>query len=384
MTYGGLSRIFMGDEELLHARLGSLYQFDFTLDKQQRPERDSQAFDLTLYMNGMPPPTTANRREGYHSYNHRVLGEAKSTQRTYAFFNECFVSLKAGGNATFGEQLLDFHRRLAHPNFDYCRKILSLPASKDNPRCNECEVAKAKQKPLPGTRTLRSTRVIHRIHMDLGFSKDGAIFQLYVCDYSRHAWVDILKHKDENLQYFIKRKRQWENDQAPWKVAIIKTDSEPVYTSKPWKDHCAEAGISHEFSPPYKHGQNGVVERRMGTIGPSARAQMSYGNAPPREFRYAIKHTAAATNDWPTKANGGDSPRTKFNGTFTPPSRRMMQAPLFCLVYPQKYADQRTKYGDRATQAVYLGVDEHPGVFLCRLLPSGRVIYTADGRFFPK
>ncbi len=195
-----------------------------------------------------------------------------------------FAALDDGGQSGFAQKLLEFHRRMAHPNFAYCRSLLNLPASKDNPTCPECTVAKTKQRPLPSTKTLRSTRVIHRIHMDIGYSKCGKIFQLYVCDYSRYAWVDFLKTKDKNLGYFARRQRLWENDQAPWKIAYIRTDSEAVYMSGKWEHHCAVKGIKHEHSAPYKHGQNGVVERRMGTIGASARAQMLYGNAPDHDF----------------------------------------------------------------------------------------------------
>ena len=117
----------------------------------------------------------------------------------------------------------------------------------------------------------------------------------------------------------------------------------------------------------------------MGTIGSNARAQMRYGNAPAREFKYAVKHTAAATNDWPTKANNGQSPRSKFLGSHTPPARRLLQAPLFCSVILPIYEGQRAnKYSDRGREAVYLGIDERPGLFLARVWPSGPIVYAAD------
>ena len=147
------------------------------------------------------------------------------------------------------------------------------------------------------------------------------------------------------------------------------------------EQHCEDHGITHEFSSPYKHGQNGVVERRMGTVGSSARAQMHYGNAPAREWKYAVKHTVAATNDWPTKANGGQTPRSRLYNVYTPPNRYLLKAPIFCLVILITYEAQRTKYGDRGREALYLGIDDRPGIFLARELPNGRVVYASEGQF---
>ena len=361
--------------------LRNLYSFDFSLagDRVNVPKREQVSFNVISNGPYIPPTRTYHCQHPKCGRRHRH--KEGVAQKEYTFFAESFVSLQAQGGATFAENLLEFHRRMGHPNFNYCRNLLKLPASKDNPICPECEVAKARQRPLPTTRVQRSTRVIHRIHMDLGFSKDGQTFQLYIDDFSRFAWVDFLRSKDQNLEAFVRRQRQWENHHAPWKVAAIKTDSEAVYTSKRWQQHCEDNGIVHDCSAPYKHGQNGVVERRMGTIGSSARAQMLYGNAPAREFKYAIMHTAAATNDWPTKANNGISPRSKFLGVHTPPARRLLQAPLFCLVYLMVYEQQRSKYGDRGRPALYLGLDGRPGVFLAREWPNGRVVYCADGKF---
>ncbi len=57
-------------------------------------------------------------------------------------------------------------------------------------------------------------------------------------------------------------KRQVENDKAPYKVAIHRSDSGGEYDGKEWKDFRDAEGIVHEQSTPYRQGGNGVVESR--------------------------------------------------------------------------------------------------------------------------
>ncbi len=178
VTYQGVSRVLLNGQEMLVAILKNLYTFDFSI-KGEQPQTDKQGEVMSFSLYGKKPlPSAAGPRcnSPNCARRHRHY-DAGPSQETFSFFTECFASLQANGGSTFAENLLEFHRRMAHPNFAYCRNLLNLPASKDNPTCPDCEITKARQRPLPSGRVQRSTRIIHRIHMDLGFSTDGAIFQ---------------------------------------------------------------------------------------------------------------------------------------------------------------------------------------------------------------
>ena len=104
--------------------------------------------------------------------------------------------------------------------------------------------------------------------MDLGFTAGRQIvFQLYVDDYTRESFIDILDKKSDALPRWKELKGKLENENQPWKFAFIKTDSEPNYMSKEWAKHCTANDLTHEFSSPYKHGQLGVIDRTMQSIG---------------------------------------------------------------------------------------------------------------------
>ena len=126
--------------------------------------------------------------------------------------------------------------------------------------------------------------------MDLGFTAGSReVFQLYVDDYTRESYIDIIDSKTEVLPKWVELKGQLENDHQPWKFAAIKTDMEAIYWTPAWEQHCKDHNLEHEFSA-YKHGQLGVVERAMQTIGTSFRAMMLTGNAPDKHIPHVLRH----------------------------------------------------------------------------------------------
>jgi hypothetical protein len=171
----------------------------------------------------------------------------------------------------FARKLLEAHWCYGHLHFDKLRKLFGLAKGND-PDCAVCTIAKQKQLALSDHAHTRSTRENHRMHMDVGYTAGkNYMFQFYVDDYHRVSYLDMLKSKSEVLPKWIELKNHLENDSQPWKFAFIKSDNEPIYFTPAWEEHCAETGMNHESSNPYLHGQNGVVERAMQTVGGSAR-----------------------------------------------------------------------------------------------------------------
>jgi hypothetical protein len=196
-----------------------------------------------------------------------------------------------------------------HCNFPKLRKLLSLKPG-DNPECPSCTEVKSRQAGLSKTTTKRATRVLGRLHVDLGFGRNSKpIFQLVIDDKTRKSYIDILSSKAETLVSLKPLIKKLENKHAPWKVAIIRTDEESIFAIHEWDEFCQTAGIEHETSGRYKHGQNGVVERAMQTIGNPARAMMIHANAPEEDFADALRHANVCRNNFLTKANNGRTPQ---------------------------------------------------------------------------
>ena len=84
--------------------------------------------------------------------------------------------------------------------------------------------------------------------MDLGFTAGSrVVFQLYIDDYTRESFIDILNSKTEVLPRWVELKGHLENDHQPWKFAAIKTDMEPIYWTPAWEQHCKAHNLEHEL-----------------------------------------------------------------------------------------------------------------------------------------
>jgi len=132
----------------------------------------------------------------------------------------------------------------------------------DNPSCAACTIGKSRSDAKNTNQYVRSTRACHRMWMDIGFTRNNEYtFQLSLDDYHRFSYLEVLKTKDEAYGSWVQLKDQLENDAAPYKFAIIATDSEPLYWTPEWKQHCLDTGIEHEFSSRHRHDMLGVAER---------------------------------------------------------------------------------------------------------------------------
>ena len=282
----------------------------------------------------------------------------------------------------FSAKLLETHQSFGHLNFTKLRKFLGLKQG-DNPHCPACAIAMSRKAPLNKT-TDRSTRINHRLHIDIGFTS-GSLnpFQLCVDDYTRVSHIILLKSKDEVLTEFIDLKKLLDNQHSPWKLAYVRSDNEFVYTSNKWIEYCREEGIEHEFSPPYRHDALGVVERCMQTVGVCFRCMMLHGNAPNAMIHYALVHANTIRNHCPSKANAGRTPLEKQAGAKLPINKRLLKGPLFCLIYVHIYEEERIKHGDRAVACVYLGFDHVNNQFIGMEWTTGKIHYCGDADFMP-
>ena len=282
----------------------------------------------------------------------------------------------------FAQKLLETHQAFGHLHFSKIRSVFGLKKG-DNPHCPACAVAGSRKAPLDKIPD-RSTRINHRIHVDIGFTAgSNNPFQLYVDDFSRVSHLDLLLKKEDTLEYFTDLKTLLENQHSPWKIAFVRTDNEFVYTTNAWIQYCKDNGIEHEFSPPYRHDALGVVERAMQTVGICFRCMMLQGNAPSSMIVYALVHANVIRNHSPTKANGGLTPLEKQAGVRLPVNKRLLKGVLFCLVYIHVYEEQRIKHGDRAVACVYLGFDATNNQFIAMEWLSGKIHYCGDGTFVP-
>ena len=225
------------------------------------------------------------------------------------------------------DQLLRMHRGYGHLNFDTLRKVLGWPRAKTggNPNCHECEIVKSQRSALSKSTFKRSVRPIHRMHMDVMFGAFSKyVFQLTADDHGRKSWLQQMQDKSQTLATFKLLKSKVENDKAPYKVAIMHTDSGGEYNDKAWKAFRADEGIEHEFSTPYRQGGNGVIEARGKLVGYAARAMILYSAVPNSDIPDAFDHSNTCVNNFPHSANHNNAtPNEVWYGVRLEMSRRL-------------------------------------------------------------
>ena len=339
---------------------------------------------VLLSANDGTPILSGQEINGLYFYKCKTVKQVTTRGKT----EPCFFGLQMGkniGTATldFSKKLLETHWAYGHLNFDKLRTMLNLKKG-DNPECPACTMATSRQTSLSKKMPNRSPHENHRMHLDIGFTRNcNHTFQLMIDDYSRKGYLEMLDNKSETLSCWITLKGHLEKKHAPWKFAFIRTDGESVYDSDQWKAHCKEEGLEHEVSGRYRHDQNGVVERAMQAIGVPFRCMMIQGCAPESDIPDALYHTCIIRNNSPTKANNGWTPNEKAAGMKLPINKRLLRGPLFCLVYAHVYEEERHKHAPRGVACVYLGYDDVNNTFKVKEWKSGQRYYTADLTFHP-
>jgi len=86
-------------------------------------------------------------------------------------------------------------------------------------------------------------------------------FISFVDEFSRKAWLYLIKAKSEAFNMFQKFKVLVEK-QSRKSMKVLRTDGGGEYTSKVFEKFCEENGIVHEVTAPYTPQHNGLAGRR--------------------------------------------------------------------------------------------------------------------------
>lgn len=153
-----------GHGVLLEAKLNrhNLYAFSLTLDKTHA--RHARAlYNESNQAKPLIPPSKKRAPSTLPKPVREAVEAAVSTQS-----NNGMAAASTSSTAE-ARKLLEVHRIMMHANFSVIRKLMGLPASTDNPICDECTMAKAKWMGMPDTASIpRAQRVLQCLHMDIG------------------------------------------------------------------------------------------------------------------------------------------------------------------------------------------------------------------------
>ncbi|KAI3821037.1 hypothetical protein L1987_08593 [Smallanthus sonchifolius] len=125
-------------------------------------------------------------------------------------------------------------------------------------------------------------------------------FVSFIDDYSRYAYVYLMKHKHETFEKFKEFQNEVEK-QLDKSIKTLRSDRGGEYLSLEFINHLKEHGIISLPTPPRTPQLNGVSERRNRTLLNMVRSMMCRTNLPHSFWSYALMTVARLVNLAPTK-----------------------------------------------------------------------------------
>jgi len=133
-------------------------------------------------------------------------------------------------------------------------------------------------------------------------------FYLFSDYCTHHVWVYMVKSKTEfidALESYMKfiESFGWKN-----RPQILQGDYDSLHTEKKTNQWLKNRGIKLQLSAPFKHAQNGQIERDMQNVLDRTRTMMSIYDAPFRMWEFAVRYAVELINMSPTSTAENKTP----------------------------------------------------------------------------
>jgi hypothetical protein len=154
--------------------------------------------------------------------------------------------------------------------------VISLPNMKEpNEKCSNCLKGKQQKEVITNKSTWRDDDVLELIHSDIygpinpESNGKNRYFIIFIDDLSRKTWIYFLSEKSEALVMV--------ENESKHKIKCLRTDRGGEYTSITFNEFCDVNGIRRQLTVAYTPHQNGVSQRKNGTIMNMVRCMLVIG-----------------------------------------------------------------------------------------------------------
>lgn len=230
--------------------------------------------------------------------------------------------------------------------------------------CNACHMAKA-HKLLFVSHTSIVSQPLELVFSDVWgpsphISMDGFRYYILFLDaYSKYTWIFPLKNKSDSLQIFIQFRT---NVEMLFQLPIISLHTDHGGEFLAFKNYLQHNGISHRFSCPHTHEQNGSVERKHCHVVDLGLALLTYANLPPIFWVEAFLTSTYLINRMPTLSPQHKSPyETLFH---TSPSFDHLRV-FGSTCFPNLRPYNQHKFSPRSSPCVFLGYAPNHKGYIC-------------------
>jgi transposase InsO family protein len=258
----------------------------------------------------------------------KMIGSAKMMDGLYyfegVFENKVAHGLSGISSASVRDQIMLWHNRLGHPNFQYLRHLfpdLFKNVNCSSFECESCVLSKSHKTPY-SSRPYHASKPFYLIHSDVwGPSKittqfGKRWFVTFIDDHTRLCWVYLMKDKSEVPEIFKCFSKMIET-QFDAKISILRSDNGTEYFNKNLGEFFQHKGIQHQSTCPNTPQQNGIAERKNRHLLEVARAIMFESNVPKFLWGDAVLTASYLINRMPTRVLSYRTPLDVFKTFFS-------------------------------------------------------------------
>lgn len=260
--------------------------------------------------------------------------------------------------------MMMWHARYAHLN---CKNLVSFAKSNNVygleklegviESCEACHFSKSKRESFSELENVQTSSILELLHMDLWGpspepSMGGARFLLSIIDdFSRFAFVYILKRKDQAFEFF-KNFKQMVERQTGKKVKRIRTDNGKEFCAGYFETFLLREGIKHEKSNVYSPEMNGIAERYNRTLMEGVRSLLVQTNLPKSLWAELVYTVNYLRNRFPHKKLKGKAPLNVWRGkSFSVRHLKVIGSDAYVHI-PNRY---RSKLDKRSKKGILIG-----------------------------
>ncbi|GAA5904683.1 hypothetical protein JCM5296_003625 [Sporobolomyces johnsonii] len=230
-------------------------------------------------------------------------------------------------------------------------------ATLDGSNCSVCARGKLTRRPVLREAENRATRPLERLAGNVwgpcAIAKRKGSRYLYaiVDDSSRFMWGQTIKAKSEVPGITAARIKREERERQV-QVVSFRSDQGGEFKNAALDGFFEREGITHEKTVPYKHAQNGLIERQWRSVFDMARCWLAESGLPLSFWDLAVLSAIHVKNRLPTSANPGSiSPFEAYYGRQPDVSHLRSWG---CVVYVRVESPQ-TKVHPRGLRGRFVG-----------------------------
>ena len=264
---------------------------------------------------------------------------------------------------------VDWHARLGHPSTSTLRRLIQSKGISDSidqiqlflqqqqsEMCVACLKGKSHRQPFSET-TYREFQILERLDIDIigpiNPPSNKFKYVLTMVDRrSRKSAIALLTSKNEAFEKILTLLFKLKHHHPGNPIKILRLDNAGEFKSERFTKWCNANGISLEYSPPYEHESNGMVESFNKKITTIARTLVAASNLTENMWYLAFLHANEIANIHPHKALDDKSPFEVFYGA--KPSVTHLR-PFGCECWRLIPPELQRKIGPRVERFVYVG-----------------------------